>query len=49
MSALGKIDTKFYPAINRCPGLVQHYVTFCITSILRIACMIGFVNKNPIS
>jgi len=26
MSALGKIDTKFYPAINRCPGLVQHYV-----------------------
>ena len=47
MLALAETDTGMFLAALRLAGPMKHYVTPCITGILRITLMIGFVAINP--
>ena len=47
MLALAETDTGMFLAALGLAGLMKHYVTPCITGILRIPSMIGFVIYNP--
>jgi len=45
--ALAETDTGMFLAALRLAGPMKHYVTPCITGILRITPMIGSVAINP--
>ncbi len=47
MLALAETDTRMFLASLRLARLMKHYVTPCITGILRITPMNGFVAINP--
>jgi hypothetical protein len=47
MLALAETDIGMFLATLKMAGPMKHYVTPCITGILRIPLMIGFVVNNP--